>query len=298
MKLSEIVDLLNNEFDLHKLGENGLIDVSMMSRVNLIPQEIRSEFSASFFNTMNGLLLQSSEEVNFIVLSTFLSDNVVLSMEKKGYKNSLLIVHHLFDMNCGTPNEMNGVPFHFLSNKSMEIIRRNKISVYAVHLPFDLQCCRFNTSLAFANHLSISQIYEPINTDLLKHIGYETTTDIDIGEYLKSKYVAVYRYGNGTDADMTTKNVAIIAGVISNVNMLKELEHRGITHIICGDIFLCVDSERFRVVYDYVRKTELCIYCLSHNISESYGLTVLADYILNRYNDISCECIFENGEWK
>lgn len=298
MKLAELVDFLDAEFGLTKLEEGELIDVSMMSRIKLIPQEQRNAFLPSFFNTMNGLLFQASEDINFILLSTFLSDEVVLSIEKKGYKNSLLIVHHLFDMNCGTPDKMNGVPFHFLSVQSLEIIKRCKLSIYAAHLPFDIQTCKFNTSLAFAKALSLSSTYTPLTIDALKCIGYKTETNINIGRHLNIKFPIVYKYGNGFDNDSTTKNVAIIAGVISNSTILENLKNQDVTHVVCGDIFVCVESERFREIYNYIQRSDLCIYCLSHNTTESYGMKMLADYITSRYDSVLCECVFENEVWK
>lgn len=298
MDFSVIVDFLDDIFDLKKLKNGEMTDFSMMSRKELIPKSQQNEFLSSFFNIMNGLLLQSTEEVNSIVLSTFLSDNVISELSKKECQNSLLIVHHLFDMNCGTPDEMNGVPFHFISSKSIEIIKKNKISVYASHLPFDLQECRFNTSLAFAKKLNLSDTYSPLCLNSLKNIGYQTEIDFDIGSYLKRKFDTIYRYGNGEDSPMQQKKTVIIAGVISNIDMLKELEKQGFTHIICGDVFVCIPSERFRNIYEYIKKTNLCIYCLSHNLSESYGLEMLGACLSEQYKSISCENIFENEVWK
>ena len=50
-----------------------------------------------------------------------------------------LIVHHLFDMNCGTPDKMDGVPFHFLSSDAIKSIVENnpnkEIVIITHHCP-------------------------------------------------------------------------------------------------------------------------------------------------------------------
>ena len=268
MELSKIVQWLDELFELSNIKEKHIIDYSMIKRKHLIRNNFYKKCCDDFLVIMNGLAYKSSEQIENICFATFLSDNVIHQLDNSKFNQTLLIVHHLYDMTSGTPEKMNGVPFHFINEESICILEKRKISIYAVHLPLDLQKCKYNTSKALLNRITNKKVnISELRIKTLPNIGYILEDGLDINIF--EKFKKIRRYGNKNSNDLTV----VVGGVISNVNILQELEEQNIGKLVCGDVLLCVESERFYQIWNYLDKCNIDITCLTHELTELYALS-------------------------
>lgn len=290
-------NMLLQWLDFHLLGEVDLSkDITMCSRRALIPHSVQSMLRPEFITSMNGLAMNLPKSIRTVFGATFLSDEVVNEVCARNSGPALLVVHHLFDMHCGNPGRQNGIPFHFINDNAFRALQNNDIAIYASHLPLDRQEIPFNTSLAFAESMNLS-VDHPLKLNTLPGIGYCVDNIAGITDILNSYYPVNHHYGaiDPLDKDVPT---AIIAGVISKLEILDELSSLGFCRLICGDVLVRVPSIRFNEISQGLCTTPLSIFCVSHLKSESCSLVKITDTINARFSHIKAYYIQENTDWK
>ena len=298
MKIHNDNEKIINWLDTHLLSNVDISkDYSMNSRKSLIPHFVMDRLRPEFLFQMNGLATTHlPESIRDIFCVTFLSEEVVESICSAGIHEALLITHHFFDMSCGDPGQTNGVPFHFINENSFKFLLNNNNAIYSCHLPMDRQECFFNTSKSFALSLGMNK-FEPLELSALPNVGYYSKLSSIVPALDREIFPFIVHYGHN---DPVGKEIptAIIAGVISNTEILDELERQGIQRLLCGDVLVRISSPRYEKMLDYLQKTSLSIYCFSHLLTERCALKMLANELHNVFPQVNTHYSQEKTTWK
>lgn len=294
MRLFEIVNYLNDMYSLDSFEES---DNSISKRFSLFPTCIYNSFEKDFITRSNGLLFNNGEEVQSIVFACFLSNFIWKSLEESNLRDAIIITHHIYDIDAGDPFGGVGEGFSTISAEFFQWLRAHRISAYALHLPLDMNEKLINNHNSFCEKLCIK-----ITNSLLDFKRYTMgyLGEIEYCDFcnIRKIFKRVATYGKSLP-ERETYNVAVLAGMISSVEMLKEISTHSIDVLICGDVLLRNGSERMRIIERYL--FEECPYhiiCVSHQWSEEIGLLKLMNHLEDNIKDVMF--YFVNGEdrWK
>ena len=124
MKLSKIVEVLDNEFEVSKVKD----DWSWLFDDLFIRKSLPS-FRTQLRNT--GFMVANSQEVNKIYTAFSPSRYVLEEIHMKGVVNSLLIVKHPFDWD----GRRNGKGFIHFTERDYQLMEGMGISIYSLNIP-------------------------------------------------------------------------------------------------------------------------------------------------------------------
>ena len=294
MKITVLTEYLDFLFhiDLYKRS-----DYSFLKRIQCVPDSIRFEFVPTFFERCNGLMLKNSDMVSTVIVSCFLSDDVIDALRAKQLGNALLICHHMFDIDSGLPGLWNARGFLMISSESFFYLKNNGISVYILHLPLDANNSIINTHLSLCRCLRLRP-----ERDLLYRegytMGYLVAPNLQwlsaADDYFFSKLI----FGNLVERLSSPDFVAVLAGMVSSIATLEEIASSGCSYLLCGDVILRQRTKRAEEIFQWLMTTPIPIVCFSHKESEEPAMKELLKHIQQRFPGLSTLFLKGTLQWK
>lgn len=248
-------------------------DSSMLRRRPLIGMRSEKVMRTEFLKKMNGIVFDKEfDSVDTVIFSAFLDERCVSYIETFPREEKiLLITHHFFDMDCGTPGKNNGRTFSFLEYERLIRLYDRNVQICSIHLPLDVNSSRINTHAALCR-----KVWKMTGRDLLKYsfgnMGYEIEGVQLIPPEKEFHQIAEY----GCGANPAHNKIAVVSGVISNAEMLQTMVRRGCGVCICGDVLVRNQSERTREMEKFLNTLPMSVYCISHYQSEIPALEEMA----------------------
>ena len=275
--LVEIINMLDETFNIREhIGK----DTSFVKRISdYFNNHLISRFEHGFVGNCNGPMILGSALIERIYGATFLSDGTLVELIKQNPENSLLIVHHPLDIEGGI-NDLDFIGYRAVSSNLLLSYIEKGGNVYSLHLPLDVNKYEINTHSAFLKYLSLQHNeISPLLTINNHEYGYmlniEATPTEDIIDLIDKRCPRYLQYGASIDATKITR-IGLLAGMISSLEQLRQIENIDCDLCICGDLFIRDGSKRYLDLHRAVSESNTSFICLSHNISEyqvfDYGL--------------------------
>ena len=295
MKLVDLVDYLDELFQVSFYGD---LDTSFSSRMHIFPTNVVSAMEPLFLKRFNGLLLKSAESVDRIIASCFLCDDLIDEIKSSGIQNALLICHHMLDIDAGQPGKWNAKGFTSISKEALEYLQANGISVYTIHLPLDANASLINTHLALCNALEV----RPCKDLLIRKdfsLGYLANDTPHWLNLAQSRFTSVLTLGDTMKIkSQSTGLLAVLAGMVSSVEMLEEIVNSGCTCLVCGDVLIRQKTERALAINKWLSTAPIPIVCLSHKETEEIALYELLNKLNIIFPSLPTRFLRGGSQWK
>ena len=255
MKLSKIVEALDEEFEVSKVKD----DWSWLFDRLFVRKSLPS-FRTSLRNT--GLMIVNSQEVNKIYTAFSPSRYVLEEIHMKGIINSLLVVKHPFDWD----GRRNGKGFINFTERDYQLMEGMGISIYSLHIPLDKNRNGkiVSTAYAFAKILKLK---------VEEEFGSESENNPDIllgliGRVNENKLNAfLKRLSSKLDYKVKIRKVndsigkiAVVTGEGFVPKLIQDAKDRGVNTYITGIITpnaSTYDKRNYGSILKEVNKIEL-----------------------------------------
>lgn len=295
MKLVDITNYLDEMFQVSFYGD---LDTSFSSRMHIFPNCVVSAMEPMFLKRFNGLMLKNTDNVESVIASCFLCDDLIEEIKFAGVRNALLVCHHMLDIDAGQPGTWNAKGFTSISDESLKFLQANGISVYTVHLPLDANASPINTHLALCNTLELLPQKELLVREGFS-LGYLAKATPSWRDLAESRFTSVLMVGDGMKAEsITTGVLAVLAGMVSSVQMLEEIVDSGCNCLVCGDVLLRQKTERAITISKWLSAAPIPIVCLSHKETEEKALYELLKKLNIIFPNLPTRFLRGGSQWK
>lgn len=166
MKLSKIVSMLDREF-------NTMEYIDLWGRYDSLINPIKEYLTCKFISNYSGLMIHNGDDVDKIITTTFITEDLYNKVLSEDIKNTLIFTHHPFCQNL-IDYSWEDVTKHHIKG-----LKLREISIYSCHIPFD-EHKRYSTSYYMADELM-----DTITDEIYARDKY-TKTDCFVGFYGKA----------------------------------------------------------------------------------------------------------------
>ena len=235
-KLNDIVNFLNRELDVKKIKDD----------------------------SKNGLQVKGSNKVNKIAFGV---DACMELFEKtKEKKCDMAIVHH----GLLWKKQKN---FGDIKKKRIEFLKKNKISLYAVHLPLDKDI-KYGNNIEIAKLIGLKKIKPFAKYDGVKigYYGYKNTTINELIKISKSKVnkkTIIHDFGKNK-----IKKIGVVSGSAPEIVLqCKKLK-----------IDAFVSGEPRHSYFHINKENRINVFYCGHYKTETYGVKALMNPLKQKFN--------------
>lgn len=234
-----------------------------MTKLNSVVRFLNKELKIRKMKdtSRNGLQVRASENIIKVGLATDSCMDVFKKAKKLGC--NLVIVHHgLF---WKKTRDKTG-----LIKKRVKFLKKNKISLYAVHLPLD-------KNKKFGHNINLFKMLNAEPKRIFGGVGYmgylEKPKNINIiikevNKKLKTE-CKFWKFGK-----KKIKKVAIVSGGGSN----------DVLEAINKNVDLFITGEAFSWIYYYAKEGKINVIFAGHYKTETSGVKTLGDLLKKRFN--------------
>lgn len=237
-------------------------------------------YSDNFKNRYMGVLLDNSQVIDSVYTAVFPSDKVldyILNFKKE---NILLFTHHaqIWDL----VNYFNDI-----SLKLLPKLKKNKISIYTIHVPLDMNG-EYSTGTNLARALEITpegEFYEYFGVK----VGIIGRTKLNTPEELAEKLSSLvghktklWKYGSDEILD---HKVAVVGGGGNTIEGIEEITELGINTYVTG---ITVLNDLSKKVHEFEKEKEINLIGGSHYSTEKFACIAICEY----FKEIGLECEF------
>ncbi|MFX1512004.1 MAG: Nif3-like dinuclear metal center hexameric protein [Promethearchaeota archaeon] len=262
---------LDQDFDLDNCEDKWVMDFN-------------EYISENFKQRHMGLLVDNTEEVDYVYTAVFPSDKVLKEILEVNKKNSLLLTHHpmVWDIR-NTPRV-----FFDISLDLLEKFKQRQISIYTLHTPLDKNG-EYSTTVNWAKGLEITQEKEFFEYYGVKVGIFGKTKFQRVQELAKnvskvvSHEIKLFEYGNDKIKDC---KVALVAGGGNEIDVLKEIAEEGVNVFITGITAL---NDYSRKAHKFAKENRINIIGATHYSTEKFACLAMCDYFKNL--GLPCEFI-------
>jgi len=230
----------------------------------------------SFKKNKLGLMLKNSECVNYVYTATFPDEMVLNKILTERRPNSLLFTHH--PKNWDSSN--NDSPFIEIEIKSLQKLRDNKISIYALHTPLDKNG-EYSTSINLAKALDFEIISDFYNSNGI-YKGVLCNCEYKTIQNLMNHISAIFQHDVGLsingEEEILNGKVCVVAGGGMIPKVIDEMKKIKINTYITGAI---IRNEKFRNSVDFcnrIRNDKINVIIGSHQTTEKYACIKMIEY--------------------
>ncbi len=233
MNQGELVQKLDDFFAVQQYDESAYWQSVIPSAAKSVYESLaRAEF---FQGTWNGLMLESSAEVDRVYLIVFPGQAVldtILALElERGAPGALIFSHHPTDF------EESGRGFIGISEAQLEDLREHNISLYCCHAPLDNHP-EINTAAALAKALKLRDM-QPITTPEGQNDGvHGYARDVNFGQMAERLAEATelpyIRYSQIRFNAQPVEHVAVLPGGGDQPARLESAHALGCDTVITG----------------------------------------------------------------
>lgn len=220
--------------------------------------------------SMNGLQIGNQEQnIDHIALAVDASLQTMI--QAKEHKADLLLVHHgLF---WGKPFALAGPDY-----QKVELLVKNNIGLYAVHLPLDLHFPLGN-NYQIASHMELKNIVQFGNYHGTL-LGYGGETEWSMDKIVKKCEQLSSTVKKLFFNDRPVKKIAIVSGK-GGFDILEDY--------IASDYDLLITGELEHSLYNAIADHQINVIGLGHYESEKYGVIALGDHLKK---NLGLNCFF------
>jgi len=246
----------------------------------------REYLTNSFKKKHMGLVLDNCTEIKQVYTAVFPSKKVIDFILKSNKTNVLLFTHHPMDWNL----KERVYPFSGLDKDYLERLKKNKISLYTLHVPLDSNG-PYSTSVNLAKKLGLYVLKE-FNEYHGVLVGVICTTKIDSIQELNklvSKKIGhktkLYKYGS---SKINNGLVAIVAGGGNDKDTLKELSKNEINTFITGITKQVKSYPPSIDAHKTAKKHKINLIGATHYSTEKFACTAMVNY----FKKLGLKCSF------
>jgi putative NIF3 family GTP cyclohydrolase 1 type 2 len=249
----------------------------------------------SFLEIFHGLMIRNGQVVTKIYLAVFLSEEIVDKVLARNERNILLISHHPLAM------ETSNRGFLPLSEKHLQGMKDQSVSVYVLHTPLDVHN-EISTSRALARELGVGEpmgYYQGPSGPAANygHLPSPVTLDDFLARVTQVTGVNDLHFIRNRE---TVHTVGIIAGG-TDANGILETAELGCDTLLTGTYHNQVQTEVgqwYRDEFEKIRGSlGINLVEASHYATEAIVLQMdMVDLCANRFG-IDCEFIPQDDPW-
>lgn len=289
--LDDIVNILNDEFDIKSYGEDPAFSRFIPYVYDPLTFDWRSEFEKAFTRYFNGLMIKGTDKVHTVFLAVFPTRSVLDRFIDESQEGDLLFMHHPLLMECGDPKGEWGRGFVPIKDTFINKLKEKNVSVYTCHLPMDYHP-QLGTNAAIVKALEVNVTDGFLSDHKGNHLvligDIPKTNTKRLIKTLEDIFEIPYVDFEGKTLD-AIKKVAIVAGCGDKVDWMKEAERRGVQAYITGEVHCHIDSEYGRQKYDemkaYASVTTMSLIGVSHAASEYLVKeTLIKDWLEHKFS--------------
>lgn len=230
MKLSNIIEYLDNFFNIEKIPTDMPFSMSLPARYDNTVDDYKTFFTNSFLKNFHGLMIENDGIIDKIYTTVFLSEEILDKIFLSGDTNLLIFSHHPMDM------ESSGRGFLPLRREYLEEMKKKNIAVYVLHTPLDISD-KISTSRSIANKLNLQNI-QPYNECSIGFAGIYGTlpNKIEFEDFLeKMKELFGLQTIDFVKKSSEVYKIGVIAGGGADVEYIKETIDLGCDTYLSGD---------------------------------------------------------------
>ncbi|MFW6390030.1 MAG: Nif3-like dinuclear metal center hexameric protein [Halanaerobiales bacterium] len=224
MEKEKIIKTLDEKFNVYSIVD------AWQSFEDLI-NPIEEHCTSSFLEYYSGLMIDYCTEVNEILVTTFITENVFRYIEEEGMNNVLIFTHHPFYHN---PHDYS---FENHIKNNLDVIENNRVSIYSCHLPLDISKSHHSTDYYLADKLmkeikgSISAYHEPVEREI--SCGYYGKCKENLFKELReiNNQFKIYK-----SLDKEPEIISCVPGGGNEIEFIKEAKDLGADTYITGII--------------------------------------------------------------
>lgn len=279
MKIQEIIDILDKEFDVKNVKDywNFMFD-------DLFNSKVEESFVTG---SQTGLVIKSGEEINKIYTAFAPSNGVLKEIQKKGIVGSLLIVKHPMDWN----GSFKGTAFIHLTSEDFKIMEDMQISLYSLHTPMDKNRNDLvvSTAYGFAKIIGLEVEQEfaqesdnnpQIELGLIGNVKEKTIQDLKDSISKKINYnVKCFEFGDDLSSEI--KKVAVVTGGGFVPKIIQEAKNLGVNVYVTGVITPNsseYSKENYPNEFKQVENVGVTILGCSHYLTEKHAMEMSIPY--------------------
>jgi putative NIF3 family GTP cyclohydrolase 1 type 2 len=275
MELSIITKNLDNLFGVKRLNTDPAMSRWVPRVYDVINFNWKSTFESDFCQRFNGLMIRGAVDVSKIFCSVFPTKEVLMKFIKGARKGDLLFLHHPIDMQCGDPRNQKklGAGFMAIDPEIIDEILMNSLSVYSCHAPMDCnENIGTNTAIVSSLNATIISEFLPYGNGFAGRIcKIKTVSTKELVSKLMSIFEIPYVDFAGKEINKINK-IAVVAGGGDDVEVMEEIENKGVQAYITGEIHSYHSSDWAKQntikVNSYSDKTNMSMIGVSHASSE------------------------------
>jgi putative NIF3 family GTP cyclohydrolase 1 type 2 len=264
MNSKELYARLDKDFEIKNLRD----DWSFM--------RFNKYIAPNFKKTYMGVILDNTSEVKKVYTATIPDTDIIEKLIHSDQTDLLLFSHHAM----GYDPTITGFPFYDIPKEYLPRLKRQRISLYVLHVPLDKNG-EYSTSVSFAKNLNLEIIdefceYEGVKCGVICKTDKKTASVLV--EYVKSivgHEVKLIR--NGDDA-IYNGRVAIAAGGGSVGFVAKEISELGINMYITGCTRRVPSVEPIMEFHRIAEERKINVIGATHYTTEKYACISMVRY--------------------
>lgn len=248
--------------------------------------DLEEYLSANFKERSMGLVCDFADEINAVYTAVFPSEEVMQKIINDGIADAMLFLHHPSIWDIRRPK-----PFYQMDTASLEKFRKNRISIYNLHVPLD-HFGEYSTGKTLADVLDI-EIEKPFVEYRGSLCGIIGKTGCSSMEELHDKFTKaighdtrLYLYG---DSNIKDGRVAIVAGGGNNRDTISEMLQNNIKVLITG---ISLKNEHSAEAHELEQKNGINVLGGTHYSTEKFACQKMCTY----FEKLGLTSAFIDGE--
>ncbi|HEY8890328.1 MAG TPA: Nif3-like dinuclear metal center hexameric protein [Clostridium sp.] len=222
-----------------------------------------------------GLVCDFASEIKEVYSAVFPTEDIMQKIIDDGITDAMLFLHHpsIWDITRLKP-------FYQMDKALLEKFRKNRISIYNLHVPLD-NFCEYSTSKTLADALDI-EIEKPFKEYCGALSGVIGKTKCKSMEELHNKFskvlgheTSLYLYG---DSNIKDGRIAIVAGGGNNKDTVTEMIENNINVLITG---ISVNNESYSAVHELEQNNCINVLGGTHYSTEKFACQKMCTYFEN-----------------
>lgn len=234
--------------------------------------ELEEYLAPNFKKRSMGLVCDFTDEIKRVYSAVFPTKEVMQEILNDEITDAMLFLHHpsIWDIR-------RQIPFYQMDRGLLEKFRKNRISIYNLHVPLD-NYSKYSTSKTLADALDtkIEKPFVEYRGSLCGVIGKINYRNIDELHNKFSKVLGhdtkLYLYG---DKNIKNGKVAIVAGGGNNKETVLEMLENNVSVLVTG---ISTDIKKFSEIHKFEQENRINILGGTHYSTEKFACQKMCAY--------------------
>lgn len=235
-----------------------------------------SFMESSFLSNKLGLMIKNSDHIDSVYTAVFPDEKVLDKILSEKKPNSLLFTHHpkIWDSSMETS------PFREIDEWYLQKLKDNKISIYALHTPLDMNG-EYSTSYNLAKALDfeiLSDFYlsQGIYKGVLCKSHLKSFEELE--NHIRGKFQHPIGSSTNGDSEIMDGKICIVSGGGMIPKVIDEMHESGINTYITGAI---LTNKAFRNSQEFcrrIKREKINVIMGSHHTTEKYACIRMVEF--------------------